>query len=137
MPKDHIPKELGGDDPFVYSYLEPVPGENDKMKDDATKNRLLEERSARVKNFEAVTQEWIKGSTTDNELMQERNSIAGQLRKDYWRLDPYVRARSQYDRSGMIQEGGAIEYYPSKKSILNPPVTNGPTPAGHNPNDLD
>ena len=139
VPKDHIPKELGGDDHFVYLYPEPVSGENDKMKDETTKNRLLEERVVNVKNFEAVTREWMKGPTTDNKLVQERNNIVDQLRKSYWQLDPYVRARSQYDRNGMIQEGGEIEYYPSKKATLNVSNTiiNGPTPAGHNLNDLD
>ena len=135
--KNHIPKELGGDDPFVYSYPEPVPGENDKMKDEAVKNRLLEERLIKVENFEAVTQEWMRGPTTNDKLIQERNNIADQLRKSYWQLDPYLRARSQYDRNGMIKEGGIIEYYPSTHAILNVQVVNGPTPASHDANALD
>jgi hypothetical protein len=40
-----------------------------------------------------------------------RESIAAQLRNDYWVLDPYLRARSFYDRVGIIKPGGAVDYY--------------------------
>ncbi|MCJ1394974.1 hypothetical protein MMC18_007855 [Xylographa bjoerkii] len=109
----HIPTELGGEDPWTFSYPEPQPDENDKMKDNDTRQRLLEERTKVVKEFEDVTQKWIQSPPqADAVLGQKRNSLAEQLRKGYWQLDPYLRARTWYDRTGMIKPGGTIEYYP-------------------------
>jgi len=40
------------------------------------------------------------------------------LREDYWHLDPYIRARSYYDRVGMINPGGKLQFYTEKtKSV--------------------
>jgi hypothetical protein len=41
------------------------------------------------------------------------------LREQYWVLDPYIRARSLYDRLNIIQGGGKIEFYPEseKKAV--------------------
>ena len=114
----HIPTELGGEDPWTFSYPEPRPGENDKMKDDATRQRLLKERATVVKEFEDATQKWIQGAPqADAALKQRRNSIAEQLQKGYWQLDPYLRARTWYDRTGMIKPGGAIDYYPKANGL--------------------
>merc|ERR1712110_732072 len=40
----YIPKELGGDDPFVYEYIEPKEGECDRLQDEATRNKMLQDR---------------------------------------------------------------------------------------------
>lgn len=140
--RSHILKELGGDDPYVYDYIEPLSGENDMMADEATRMRLLEERSAVVKEFESITQEWIKQSHGDNALQQMRDGVAERLRSGYWQLDPYLRARTIYDRAGLIREGGQIQFYGSPKatktstgaSISN---LNGPLSADHREDDLD
>ena len=138
VPKSNIMKELGGDDPYTYEYIEPRTGENDSMLDSTTRSRLQEERANTVKEFEARTREWMQGSPSNADLMQKRNTLAEQLRKGYWQLDPYVRARSLYDRQGMILKGGIIQYYPLLNgSQATAASTSGPTPAGHNPDDLD
>ncbi|MCJ1378025.1 hypothetical protein MMC17_001121 [Xylographa soralifera] len=124
----HIPTELGGDDPWTFSYPEPQPGENNRMKDGATRHRLLEERATVVKEFENATQKWIESAPqADIVVGQKRNSLAEQLRKGYWQLDPYLRARTWYDRTGIIKPGGTIEYYPN---------TNG-TGEAHDPDGVD
>ena len=109
--KSRIIKELGGDDPFEYRYVEPRDGENEKMSDEGTRQRLLEERAIVVKEYEAMTHEWIANPQDRTSLQQKRNDLAERLRSGYWQLDPYVRARSIYDRLGLIGESGIIRYY--------------------------
>jgi hypothetical protein len=111
-----ILKELEGDEDWEYKYEEPIPGENDKMKDTATRDKLLASREDVVKKFEATTLEWIKkhDGTDGSSLKSKREQLATQLREGYWVLDPYVRARSLYDRTGVIKPGGSVDFYSSK-----------------------
>lgn len=142
--RSHIIKELGGDDPWEYKYLEPQPGENELMSDDGTKQRLLDERAGIVKDFESATQQWVQDPQAHDSSKQRRNELAERLRSGYWQLDPYIRARSLYDRKGLIKKGGKIPFYDSPDSVITPtplnqrPVaTNGPLPAGHGVDDVD
>ena len=143
--RSHIIRELGGNDPWTYQYVEPIPNENKLLTDDETRQRLLDERASVVKEFEATTQQWIKDSQSREALRQKRAELAERLRSGYWQLDPYVRARTLYDRTGMIKEGGRIQFYENEapKATINSlnakpaPATNGPTPAGHGDDDVD
>jgi hypothetical protein len=113
--RNQIPKELDGDEDWSYQYIQPMIGENSKLQETETKQELLAERQNIVKAFEKATMEWIKDTseTRVEELKHHRNKLANDLRVDYWKLDPYVRARSYYDRTGMIQPGGKIIFYPT------------------------
>ncbi len=51
-------------------------------------------------------------ATSVEGVAQERRQLAAALRANYWRLDPYVRARTIYDRIGVIREDGRIDFYP-------------------------
>ncbi|KAL8915554.1 MAG: hypothetical protein Q9171_000119 [Xanthocarpia ochracea] len=140
--KSHIIKELGGDDPWEYSYAEPSVGENQTMSDESTANQLLEERAKVVKEFESTTLAWISDPHNRTTLQQKRNALAERLRAGYWQLDPYVRARSLYDRTGMIREGGVIQYYgkpetPNGPKPLIASPQNGPLPTEHRADDVD
>ncbi|KAI4283191.1 MAG: hypothetical protein L6R38_002344 [Xanthoria sp. 2 TBL-2021] len=142
--KSHIIKELGGDDPWEYSYVEPNVDENQIMSDENTTNRLLEERAKVVKEYESATQAWISDSQNRKALQEKRNDLAERLRAGYWQLDPYVRARSLYDRTGMIRgsEGGVIQYYgkPETPNAPKPLIAsphNGPLPTEHRADDVD
>lgn len=140
--RSHIIKELGGDDPWTYQYVEPIAGENKLLSDVATKQRLLDERAAVVQDYESTTQQWIHDPHSTVALQQKRSELAKRLRNGYWELDPYLRARTLYDRTGIIREGGQIQYYgspnttaasyPTQKSI-----PNGPLPPEHRADDLD
>ena len=136
IPRNHIIKELGGEDPWTYQYVEPDADEDKRILDNDTRQKLLQERAEAVKDYESATQEWIRNSRFDHGLQKTRNDLAERLRTGYWQLDPYVRARSFYDRTGMIREGGEIQYYKTSSSSA-PPAHNGPIPAGHGPDDLD
>lgn len=137
MERSHIIKELGGDDPYTYEYTQPRPGENDQMSDTATKERLLDERAAIVKEFEQVTLEWIKEPQVAE---QRRGELAERLRSGYWQLDPYIRARSLYDRTGVIRNGGQIQHYDPPKLGVTTTVSaqNGSIPPlQHSQDDID
>jgi len=79
-----------------------------------------------VKEYEKVTIDWIdhSGGPTSMEIKEKRHKLALALKEDYWGLDPYVRARSIYDRVGMLQPGGKLEFYPKPAPIASS-VANG------------
>ena len=112
VPKSQIIKELGGDEDWTYQYVEPLPGENDTLKDLETRDRLLTGREAIVDDYEKSTMDWINGTGDVSALMRKRNELAKTLKADYWRLDPYIRARTYYDRVGLINPGGRLQFYP-------------------------
>lgn len=109
IPKSRIMKELGGEEAYTYSYAEPREGENARMAQEAgTKDKMLEERRELVKSYEHETISWVQGQDQG----EGRTRLAQRLAENYWRLDPYVRARSLYDRTGVIGEGGKLDLYP-------------------------
>ena len=95
------------------------------MKDENTKQRLLDERAEIVKDYERATQDWIKEPQA---AQQRRGELAERLRSGYWQLDPYLRARSLYDRTGDIK----VEAPKSASA-----AANGPLPAQQRDDDLD
>ncbi|KAK2045138.1 CRAL/TRIO domain-containing protein [Colletotrichum somersetense] len=123
-----ILKELDGQEDWDYKYVEPIDGENDKMKDTATRDILVSGREDLIHEYEEATLQWIKEARTDKEtaIKARRDELARKLRDDYWKLDPYIRAKCFLDRTGVIREGGEINMY--SKGALAPQATNG-TPA--------
>lgn len=109
IPRNRIMKELGGDEDFVYSYTEPVEGENAQMNDTATRDQLQAERTELVKSYETETLDWARGEDGG----EGRNRLAQRLAENYWKLDPHIRARSLYDRTGILGQNGKLEFYPS------------------------
>lgn len=143
VPKKQIPKELGGDDPWEYTYVEPTSGENALLKDEETRKRLMDERAKLIKEYETVTQKWVHDPKQEG-VLKERADLTEKLRQGYWELDPYVRARSLYDRTGLIKEGGQVDYYPEQlygkpEDKVAAVTNNGPIPAGahHAADDVD
>lgn len=110
--RDQVIKELGGPVDFEYSYTEPADDENKCMADTATRDRLQQERAAIVRQFEQKTLAWViaheRPSDASHEhrarISRERQEIARDLRENYWELDPYLRARSLYDRTGLLKD---------------------------------
>lgn len=110
---NNIVKELGGPGQWEYKYQEPQPYENKAMQDYEASQRLQKERQELAKKYEEVVLEWVgEGlpmdgmSKSTDELRKRRDEIALQLRDNYWELDPYVRARSVYDRTGELMTPG-------------------------------
>ena len=110
--KSNLQKSFGGDDAWEFKYIEPTQGENDRMqsekKDDARK-----EREELVGRFEKLTLEWAAvdpASEEGKEKEAARTALAGELGESFWRLDPYVRARTYYHRAGVIDEKGNVNF---------------------------
>jgi hypothetical protein len=136
VPRSQIPTELGGDEKWTYAYPEPVPGENDKMKDTASREALESERAETVRRYETVLNEWVhdgEGKSLE-ERRKERDEVAEELRKNYWKLDPYVRARTLYDRAGVLNEGGRLDFYGKEKEAV---PTTAPARVSTSAEDLD
>ncbi|KYK61119.1 putative phosphatidylinositol transfer protein csr1 protein [Drechmeria coniospora] len=109
---EQLIKELGGDEDFEYKYLEPVEGENDRMKDTETRDCILKTRGELQRRFEEATIQWIRD---DQGAADTRLAVAAELRTNYWTLDPYVRARSHWDRAGIIDGKGNTRWYASER----------------------
>jgi CRAL/TRIO domain len=113
IPALHLIKELEGEDDFEYKYIEPTPGENDIMEDTATRDAMLNDREGMVQRFEEATKRWIAGLDSP-----ERSAIVGELNENYWKLDPYIRARTLYDRMGVIGSRGGYVSPKRKNDII-------------------
>lgn len=114
IPRRNIIQDLGGDDTWEYTYVEPAPGENDAIANGgAVRAGLQAAREEQVREFEALTRRWISGEETGG----DRGRVAEKLRVGYWELDRYVRARTLYDRTGVIGEGGRLEFYGYRKPM--------------------
>ena len=110
VPRTQIPRELDGDEDWQWEYVEPTEGENAIMEKTQERDQLLSERKELVKSYESETIAWISGEDKG----EGRNRIAQRLAENYWKLDPYIRARSQYDRTGELGQEGALNFYPKK-----------------------
>lgn len=136
---DKVLKELDGEEDWDYQYVEPIPGENKTMEDTETRDRLLAGRQELVRAFEEATLRWIKDTDPEKrgKAKAEREDIATKLREDYWVLDPYLRARSLYDRTGVIQPGGKLNFYPAVKKADAAALANGSAAAQSSADDVD
>lgn len=111
IPKSRIMKELGGEEAWTYSYVEPQPNENPAFTSPSAKEdkaQILAERKELQESYEHDTLSWIHGEDAG----EGRNRLAQRLAENYWKLDPFVRARSLYDRWGVLGEGGKLDAYP-------------------------
>jgi hypothetical protein len=115
IPHSHLPHDFGGSEDWTYTYPEPAPGENAAMADAARRAELQTDRAATVRAYEAATRDWIQAGPAGADkaaAVARRAELAERLRAGYWVLDPYVRARTMYDRTGVIGANGRIEFYP-------------------------
>ncbi|KAJ5881557.1 uncharacterized protein N7529_000229 [Penicillium soppii] len=113
IPREQILKELGGEEDWEYEYIEPAPNENAKLNDIATRDDILAKREKLGDELFTLTAEWIVDSKTKS--LPRRNEVIEELRRNYWDLDPYVRARTVLDRTGVIKGDGTVDFYPAAK----------------------
>lgn len=105
--RSQLIKEVGGDNPYEYKYIEPTADENIKQNDTKAMDDLVGKRFQFASEFQTATRSWL---STDSApviseaatLLKQRNDLAAKLHDNYWQLDPYVRARSLLDRLGDI-----------------------------------
>ena len=110
------------------------------MSDEAATSTLLADREEIVREFETATTRWIAPSTGAVEkadILVRRNELAERLRKNYWQLDLYIRARTVYDRIGVINGGGEIKFYPGEMAVEKGTTEAGPIDHETSPDDVD
>lgn len=112
IPRENILKELSGEEDWEYEYVEPVAGENDKLNNTVARDIILAERNSLGADLFSLTTQWIADPKTD---LESREQVVEKLRKNYWDLDPYVRARTVLDRTGVIKGDGTVNFYPAAK----------------------
>lgn len=122
---EQLVSDLGGENPWEYEYVEPVPGEDDLMKDTAARDQLIARRKELALAFEDKTREWSKvadggagavDQAAVDKVKGERDALAKELAANFWQLDPYMRARSLYDRLGIFSGNGKVDWSAAKRS---------------------
>lgn len=112
---EHIPKEMGGKEDWEYRYVEPVFEENRNLDEAKQGNedyrRIQSERAGLVEEYEKETLTWCRGNGF-TDASTRRRAVSKQLVANYWKLDPFIRAKTLYDRTGVIRRGGDIDFYP-------------------------
>lgn len=111
VPRANIPEEMGGEEKWTYSYIEPKDDENALMKDTEAHDRLQAERDDVVRKYEEATAAWVLGRADADVVKKERGSLAAELKTNYWKMDPYLRARTLYDRNGDLGPTGELNFY--------------------------
>ncbi|KAI1432483.1 CRAL/TRIO domain-containing protein [Xylaria sp. CBS 124048] len=100
IPAENLQTCYGGTDPWEYAYIEPVAGENARL-DEAEKRAEIEaKREELIREFELETTAWAAGKGD----AKKRADVAGRLGANYRRLDPYIRARTLYHRTGAVPD---------------------------------
>jgi len=115
IPKENIPKELGGSEDWTYTYVEPIPDENAPLEDEARRNMLRSTREEQIRKYEAATRAWIASGETGESAAAERSATAKKLATGYWEMDRYLRARTVYDRTGVLLPNGEVDFYSYRK----------------------
>lgn len=113
IPKQRLQKCYGGDDTWEYKYAPPVPGENDKMNDTKARDAIHQEREDIFSEWEMETIRWMSDDATSPESKktnERRMETAERLYENYWRLDPYVRSRTYYDRIGAREDKSVLNF---------------------------
>ncbi|KAJ5145462.1 uncharacterized protein N7515_000026 [Penicillium bovifimosum] len=118
IPRNQIPKEFGGDENWTYEYVEPAENENAVMDDTETRDAIMYDRVMIGIRVLAATAAWVSASSASNgkeegskveELASRREAVIDEFKDNYWKLDPYIRARALIDRTGMLAPGGVLK----------------------------
>lgn len=113
IPKSNLQKSYGGEDPWEYKYVDPVPSENDRMRSEEKKIKIQTERQELIEQFTHLTTEWITlndDSEIRQETIQKRDELVQLLQLNYWKLDPYVRSTTYYHRAGVVNRMGGVDF---------------------------
>lgn len=105
IPAEHLPDSFkdAGLDKFVYQYLPPVQGENALMEDQEGKAKVVKEWNELSEKFDEATRAWIKSG---GDVSEEREKLAKDLKNQYIKMQPYIRAKNQYQRKN--QDGKSV-----------------------------
>ncbi|KPM40502.1 hypothetical protein AK830_g6044 [Neonectria ditissima] len=111
--KDNLQTRYGGSDKWEYNYINPVPGENERLDMEEKRAEIQAERDRLLHEFDQLTIEWAcldPATDAAKEKALRRNRLVEDIQKNYWKLDPYVRARTYYHRVGVATGAGDVNY---------------------------
>ncbi|KAI0903405.1 CRAL/TRIO domain-containing protein [Ustulina deusta] len=103
--EENLQTSYGGKDTWEYEYVEPVEGENAKLTELEKRAEIQQERNELIGEFELQTIEWVSlaaDHSIEKEKTLRRSEVADRLSENYWKLDPYIRARTCFHRLGMV-----------------------------------
>lgn len=105
IPLEFVTRNLGGNNPSEYKFIEPDLTENDFMNDSKKKAEVIAIRNNLREKFIDQTTHWIKSTNeAENEVNKKKKiEIADDLYTNFWEVDPYVRAKTVFDRNGFIK----------------------------------
>ncbi|KUL83260.1 hypothetical protein ZTR_10457 [Talaromyces verruculosus] len=124
IPRSNIPPDLGGtDDTYEYHYIEP--DMNDRAENlsldvhSPTREFLASQRQRIGEDLLEATRLWLQTIAMRDGIglavqQDRRAELIEELRLNFWKLDPFIRARCQLDREGIIVSDGigTIDHYP-------------------------
>lgn len=100
---ENLSMELSGREKFDYRYIPPQVGENELIKDSETRFELLAQRAELAQQLYDLTADWIRTPYIEGiPFNARRQELLRRISELYWAIDPYVRAKSVYDRNGVF-----------------------------------
>jgi hypothetical protein len=118
--QENLQKSYGGQDSWEYNYIAPVAGEGvagEGVTEAEKRGEIQAERDELMRKFEDLSAEWAKldpESADGRQKLADRADVAKQLGENFWKIDPYLRARTYYHRAGVIGSAGEIDYKAAK-----------------------
>ncbi|KAJ2845538.1 hypothetical protein IWW36_004741 [Coemansia brasiliensis] len=109
---ENLLAEYGGKHQYKYEYILPREDENRLMSDDQARKAAMAERQAACDVFEEITRKWASAESATNSqaLADERATAADSLVAASKAQDKYVRARTLYHRTGVIDDDLRIHW---------------------------
>lgn len=106
---ENIPSRLGGKDDFVPKYIEPTHESSDKRPKNSSYEILIKERDEIRMMFIESSIRWIESKTPEesNKYLERKIRLGLLSAQNYIELDPFLRSRGIFDRTGAI---GPIGY---------------------------
>lgn len=102
---------IGGDQVDVVKWVEPQPDEKEGLdRNDPKRQKMWKSYRDISRDYEVVTKKWIISDGQDDELNAERDLQSKRLRLKFIELEPYFRARSMYQRAGIINEDLLLQF---------------------------
>lgn len=102
---------IGGDQVDVVKWVEPLPGEKEGLdRNDPKRQEMWKSYRDISRDYEEVTKKWIISDGQDDTLNAERDLQSKRLRLKFIELEPFIRARSMYQRAGIINEDLLLQF---------------------------
>ncbi len=116
VPAERLIADLDGQVTTGFDFVEPREGENEKMNDKATKDKLWKKYMSLVDEFEDATRKQIDSDGRDQKNENKRDILIKKLRIAQFDLEPYIRGMTVYARDGTVDGQGKVTWIYKTKS---------------------